>query len=256
MQQISKKDKEFLEYFASYVWWQKKDEVVKKEPFRIIASAMKDANDTSEFIKLCEFSPNLLKETLKKAQADWLDAKSWHFWHIKLYGADSVIPPLPKRAYLNDIVFKTNNEVKLSFFGTLDFVKLANIVQSDDEILKLADLEALLITKLKATCDRAEYKDYKDIIAILKIGQVSLESGLLGVLDYFGDKFPLINIIKGLNYFEDGDLYKLSKDDKFYLCEKVSKLDIAQLNKEIALKKQYLQSPFKDNNIKKVKTNL
>lgn len=135
----------------------------------------------------------------------------------------------------NTLVFKTNNGVKLSFFGTLDFVKLANIIQSDDEVLKLADLEALLITKLKATCDRAEYKDYKDIIAILKTGQVSLESGLLGVSGYFGDKFPLINIIKGLNYFEDGDLYELSKDDKFYLCEKVSNLDIAQLNKEIIL---------------------
>lgn len=151
----------------------------------------------------------------------------------------------------NALVFKTNNEVKFSFFGTLDFVKLANIVQSDDEILKLANLEALLIAKLKATCDRAEYKDYKDIIAILKTGQVSLENGLLGVLDYFGDKFPLINIIKGLNYFEDGDLYELSKDDKIYLCEKVNSLDMAQLNKEVALKKQYLQSPFKDNNIKK-----
>lgn len=108
MQQISKKDKELLEYFAHYVWWKEKDEVVKKEPFRIIASAMKDANDISEFIKLCKFSPNLLKEALKKAQAGWLDAKSWHFWHIKLYGIDSVIPPLPKRGYLNDI---TNSHI-------------------------------------------------------------------------------------------------------------------------------------------------
>ena len=44
------------------------------------------------------------------------------------------------------------------------------IIDTDDGILKLADLNSLLITKLKATCDRSEYKDYIDIYTILKQG--------------------------------------------------------------------------------------
>lgn len=91
------KDKDLLEYFAHFVWWEKKDEIIANNPLRIVASAMKDANSLDSFKKVCEFSDDLLKETLKKAQAGWLDAKSWHFWHIRLYGIDCVIPPLPKR---------------------------------------------------------------------------------------------------------------------------------------------------------------
>ena len=93
-------DKELLEHFAPYVWWEKREDIINANPLRIIASAMKDANSKQSFKKLCEFSTPLLKETLKKAQAGWFDGKSWNFWHIWLYGASVKIPPLPKRTYL------------------------------------------------------------------------------------------------------------------------------------------------------------
>lgn len=97
---LKNKDKKLLEYFAHYVWWEKKDEIIANNPLRIVASAMKDANSLDSFKKVCEFSDDLLKETLKQAQAGWIDAKSWHFWHIRLYGIDVKIPPLPKRGFL------------------------------------------------------------------------------------------------------------------------------------------------------------
>lgn len=75
----------------------------------------------------------------------------------------------------NALSFKTANNVKFSFFGNIEFVKLSGKIQSDDGILQLADLKSLLITKLKVTCERAEYKAYKDITEILKTKQVSLE---------------------------------------------------------------------------------
>lgn len=129
----------------------------------------------------------------------------------------------------NSLSFKTINNVKFSFFGDIEFVKLANKIQSDDGILQIASLKSLLITKLKATCDRAEYKDYKDIAEILKTRCVSLEYGLNGVRQYFGDKFPLLQVLKGLVYFDDGDLYRLSDDDKAILLNAIKNIDMGQL---------------------------
>lgn len=129
----------------------------------------------------------------------------------------------------NSLSFKTINNVKLSFFGNIEFVKLAGKIQSNDGILQIANLKSLLITKLKATCDRAEYKDYKDIAEILKTKCVSLEEGLNGVRQYFGDKFPLLQVLKGLAYFKDGDLYRLSDDDKAILLNAIKNIDMGQL---------------------------
>ncbi|MGX3097774.1 hypothetical protein [Helicobacter sp. 23-1046] len=114
----------------------------------------------------------------------------------------------------NMLSFMTTNNVKISFFGNIEFVKFVDTIQSDDGILQLASLKSLLITKLKVTCDRAEYKDYKDIAEILKTNQVSLEQGLSEFGRYFGNDFPIMQVVRGLAYFEDGDLYRLSKDDK------------------------------------------
>ena len=97
---MSAKDREILEHFAHFVWWEKKDEIIARNPLRIVASAMRDANSVESFKKVCEFSDEILKETLKNAESGWIDAKSWHFWHIRLYGVDSAIPPLPKRKFL------------------------------------------------------------------------------------------------------------------------------------------------------------
>lgn len=129
----------------------------------------------------------------------------------------------------NSLSFKTTNNVKFSFFGSIEFVKLSGKIQSDDEVLQLANLKSLLITKLKVSCKRAEYKDYKDIAEILKTNQVSLEEGLCGVKQYFGDKFPLLQVLKGLTYFENGDLHRLDKDDRKILLNAVKNINISKI---------------------------
>lgn len=98
--QISVNDKKLLESFACYVWWESKDYIVNNDPLKIVASAMRYANDLSNFLKVCDFSKEILKESLKQAKAGWFDAKSWYFWHYKLYGSEVIIPPLPKRDFL------------------------------------------------------------------------------------------------------------------------------------------------------------
>ncbi|EKR8080625.1 nucleotidyl transferase AbiEii/AbiGii toxin family protein, partial [Campylobacter fetus] len=87
--------------------------------------------------------------------------------HDKLLNLDGIIVSKITQQQNNTLTFKTINNVKFSFFGGLEFVKLSTKIDSDDNVLKLADLGSLLTTKLKATCDRAEYKDYIDIVKIL-----------------------------------------------------------------------------------------
>lgn len=136
----------------------------------------------------------------------------------------------------NTLIYQTDNGVKLSFFGTLDFVKLSSTLESKDNVLRLADLSSLLTTKLKIICDRVEFKDYFDIASILKTKQVSLVESLSKVNDFCGKDYPLVYILKGLTYFGDGDLYKLSQEDKKFLCEEVNKVDLSVLERRSEMK--------------------
>ncbi|MCH5322953.1 MAG: nucleotidyl transferase AbiEii/AbiGii toxin family protein [Helicobacter sp.] len=165
----------------------------------------------------------------KSIDFDFFTARDISHLHTKLLNLENIKVAQITQQNKDTLIFQTNNGVRLSFFGTLGFVNSVNKIYSEDKILKLADLTALLTTKLKATCDRAEYKDYIDIITILKTNQTSLEEGLRQIKNYFGNKFPLINIVKGLTYFEDGDLHRLSKEDKEFLCKKVNKLDFNKI---------------------------
>jgi len=70
----------------------------------------------------------------------------------------------------------------------------------------------LLATKLKATLDRAEAKDYRDIAAILRAG-VSLALGLAAFSKMFPSGEPA-EVLRALGYFGDGDLPTLRAADK------------------------------------------
>ena len=153
--------------------------------------------------------------------------------HSNLLGLNGIKVGTIMQQIDNTLSFMTTNNVKISFFGNMDFVKIAGKIHSNDDILQLADLKALLITKLKVSCDRAEYKDYKDIVEILKTGQISIEQGLSDFGQYFGNDFPIMQVVKGLTYFEDGDLHRLSKDDKSILLNAVKNIDIAQIDNMI-----------------------
>lgn len=119
----------------------------------------------------------------------------------------------------NTLVF-LKNEVKLSFFGDIDFAIKENSLILDD-VLEVANLKSLLATKLKATFDRAEYKDYIDIVEILKKGQITIEEGIDKMFDFFGTDFTASQVLKNLTYFEDGDLYRLEIKDRDILIQSV-----------------------------------
>jgi len=101
--------------------------------------------------------------------------------------------------------------VKLSFFGGLGFGKINLPLLTSDSVLLVASQEDLLATKLKATLDRAEAKDYRDIAALLAAG-VSLPRALAGFGKMFGRDPGLP--LRSIGFFKDGDLATLPEVDR------------------------------------------
>jgi hypothetical protein len=101
--------------------------------------------------------------------------------------------------------------VKVSFFGGLDIGRVNDPLRTKDSILLVASTEDLLATKLKATLDRAEAKDYRDISAMLTAG-VSLEKALGAFTKMYRKDAGLP--LRAMGFFKDGDLPSLPKADQ------------------------------------------
>jgi hypothetical protein len=105
--------------------------------------------------------------------------------------------------------------VKVSFFGGIGFGRVHDPLQTCDGTLLVASLDDLMATKLKATLDRAEAKDYRDIAEMISAG-VSLSAGLSAFKQMF-DGEPA-QVLRAIGYFQDGDLNTLSAADRVVLC--------------------------------------
>lgn len=122
--------------------------------------------------------------------------------------------------------------VKVSFFGGITIGRINDPLSTDDAVLRVASLDDLLATKLKAILDRAEAKDYCDISALLSSG-VSLERGL-GAFEKMYGKDPGLPL-RAIGFFQDGDLPSLSKADQDVLRsarDRVSKVPAVVLRHE------------------------
>jgi hypothetical protein len=101
--------------------------------------------------------------------------------------------------------------VKISFFGGIGFGRVNEPIQTRDGTLLVASLDDLMATKLKATLDRAEARDYRDIAQMISAG-VSLSAGLGAFKQMFNGE-PA-QVLRAIGYFKDGDLPTLAKADR------------------------------------------
>jgi hypothetical protein len=101
--------------------------------------------------------------------------------------------------------------VKVSFFGGIGLGRVNDPLRTGDGILLVASLDDLMATKLKATQDRAEAKDYRDIAEMISAG-VSLPAGLSAFRAMF-DGEPA-QVLRALGFFGDGDLNTLGSVDQ------------------------------------------
>jgi hypothetical protein len=104
--------------------------------------------------------------------------------------------------------------VKLSFFGGINFGRVADPLETSDGVLLVASISDLMATKLKTILDRAEAKDYVDIAALLN-GGASLERGLGAFQLMFKEDASLP--LKAIGFFKGGDLSDLPERIKTLL---------------------------------------
>lgn len=101
--------------------------------------------------------------------------------------------------------------VKVSFFGGMSFGRVNDPLPTRDGNLLVASLPDLMATKLKATLDRAEARDYRDIAAMISAG-VSLPVGLGAFKRMFAGEPS--QVLRAIGYFKDGDLPTLRQTDR------------------------------------------
>jgi hypothetical protein len=106
--------------------------------------------------------------------------------------------------------------VRVSFFGGIGFGRMNDPARTSDDVLLVASLDDLLATKLKATQDRADAKDYRDIAELLRAG-VSLARALSAFRSMF--KGESSEVLRALGYFGDGDLPSLDEADQALLLD-------------------------------------
>jgi hypothetical protein len=104
--------------------------------------------------------------------------------------------------------------VKVSFFGGIGFGRVEDPLLTSDGELLVASLDDLMATKLKATLDRAEAKDYIDIAEMISAG-VSLARGLSAFKEMFGGE-PA-QVLRAIGFFNDGDLDTLGSAERIVL---------------------------------------
>ena len=132
--------------------------------------------------------------------------------------------------------------VKISFFGSIGFGRVNDPLLTRDGVLLVASLDDLMATKLKATLDRAEAKDYRDIAAMIVAG-VSLSAGLSAFKQMFNGE-PA-QVLRAIGYFKDGDLNTLSQSDQQHLRSARDGVDALP---DVLLKSRSLATPLNEDN--------
>jgi hypothetical protein len=114
-----------------------------------------------------------------------------------------------------------HEQVKVSFFGDIDFGRVGEPDLTEDGVLQIASLDDLMATKLKVILQRVEAKDYRDVAAMLSAG-VELSKGLAAARAMYGPNFQPFEGAKALVYFQGGDLHTLTDREKSDIVEAVS----------------------------------
>jgi hypothetical protein len=102
-----------------------------------------------------------------------------------------------------------NEPVKVSFFGGLALNRVHDPDVAEDNKVQIASLLDVAATKLATIQQRAQARDYEDIVAIARAG-VSLAEAIAAATAVYGSTFNGALSLKALTYFSDGDLPNLN----------------------------------------------
>lgn len=115
--------------------------------------------------------------------------------------------------------------VKISFFGGLKLNRVQDPDLMPDNGVRVASLMDIGATKLATIQQRAQARDYEDVLALTNAG-VSLTQMLAAAEAVYGSTFNGTLSLKALTFFADGDLPTLSPEVKSRLRKLASQVDL------------------------------
>jgi len=121
-----------------------------------------------------------------------------------------------------------NGPVKVSFFGGLALNRVSDPDVTKDNKIQVASLLDVAATKLSTIQQRAQARDYEDIVAIVDAG-VSLAKAIGAATAVYGNAFNGALSLKALTYFSDGDLANLSPPTQKKLRELAGKVNLKEI---------------------------
>jgi hypothetical protein len=122
------------------------------------------------------------------------------------------------------VIVDRKGPIKLSFFGGIPLGRVGEPDKTPDGVLYVASLLDIAGMKAAVITQRAEAKDYIDMLAILNSG-ISLSQSMGAARAIYGEQYNPLITLKSLTYFDDGDLRKLTARQKSQLIEIVSAHD-------------------------------
>jgi hypothetical protein len=118
--------------------------------------------------------------------------------------------------------------VKVSFFGGLALNRVHDPDVTEYNGIQVASLLDVAATKLATIQQRAQARDYQDVVAILNAG-VSLAEAIGAATAVYGNSFNGALSLKALTYFSDGDLPNLDATIQEKLRELAGRVKLKEI---------------------------
>jgi len=125
-------------------------------------------------------------------------------------------------------IVNRDGPVKVSFFGGLKLNRVQDPDVMPDNGIKVASLLDIAATKLATIQQRAQARDYEDVLALSGAG-VSLSEMLAAAESVYGSTFNGTLSLKALTFFADGDLPTLSPTIQSRLRTLASQVSLQQI---------------------------
>ena len=125
-------------------------------------------------------------------------------------------------------IVNRDGPVKVSFFGGLKLNRVQDPDVMPDNGIKVASLLDIAATKLATIQQRAQARDYEDVLALSGAG-VSLSEMLAAAEAVYGSTFNGTLSLKALTFFADGDLPTLSAAIQSRLRTLASQVSLQQI---------------------------
>ncbi len=129
--------------------------------------------------------------------------------------------PVQVAANTLDVEVTRGAVIKIQFLGGLSYRRVRDPLETDDKVARVASPLDLLATKLRTIWMRSQAKDFLDIDELLRRG-VGLKNGLGAAYAVFHGEFNSHISLRGLGYFNDGDLPSLPQQVKERLVKEVN----------------------------------